>query len=68
MANECLDSFNERSNDAYDQFVSFVEECLETTNPLWIMARSVENAKAFACWCIENGIEEPEIVVFTNGN
>lgn len=47
----------------YDQFLSDVAKCRDELEPNWVICRSVEDAEAFAYWCIENGIEEPQIVV-----
>lgn len=47
----------------YDEFVKFAEQARGLYSPEWVVSRSVEEAEAFAYWCIENGIEEPRIVV-----
>lgn len=48
----------------YDQLVKQITEAENTVGPAsGVIARSVEEAEAFAYWCIENGIEEPRIVV-----
>lgn len=31
--------------------------------PCWAIARDVETAEAFADWCVENGIEDPQIAL-----
>lgn len=48
----------------YDEFLAEVNKARDLLEPSWVICRSQEDAKAFACWCIENGIEEPEIIVF----
>lgn len=40
-----------------------MERCHSLYRPNYVIARSVEDAQAFAAWCVENGIEEPKIVV-----
>lgn len=52
--------FNEAS---YDEFMAFVEERRENYRPRGVIARSQEDAQAFAVWCVENDIEEPKILV-----
>ena len=48
----------------YDGFIAWFDELRShAVGPNCIMARSVEDAEAFAAWCIENGIEEPEVIV-----
>lgn len=48
----------------YDEFLAFVEEARRRLGPVkYVVARSVEAAEAFSCWCVDNGIEEPEIIV-----
>lgn len=47
----------------YDKFLKEVMNIPPREQPKWIPCRSVEEAEAFADWCIENGIEEPEIIV-----
>jgi hypothetical protein len=58
-------SMNEAENQPfdYDRFLSEVAKCRDRLEPSWVICRSVEHAEAFAYWCIENGIEEPEIAV-----
>lgn len=48
----------------YDGFLAEVSKVRDALEPSWVIARSQEDAEAFAYWCIENGIEESEIVVF----
>lgn len=48
----------------YDKFLKEVMDIPPREEPTWIQCRSAEEAEAFACWCVENGIEEPEIIVF----
>lgn len=47
----------------YDKFLKAVAECRDGMEPCWVIARDVETAEAFAAWCEENGIEEPQIAV-----
>lgn len=47
----------------YDELVKFMEQARGLYSPEWVVSRSIEEAEAFAYWCIENGIEEPRIVV-----
>lgn len=47
----------------YDKFLKEVMSIPPREEPTWVPFRSVEEAEAFAYWCIENGIEEPEIIV-----
>lgn len=48
----------------YDQFIAEVEKARDGMGePCWIIAKSVEHAEALAAWCIQNGIEEPRIVI-----
>jgi hypothetical protein len=48
----------------YDGFLVTVQKLRDDGNePRWVVARSVESAEAFAAWCIETGIEEPEILI-----
>jgi hypothetical protein len=51
----------------YDELIAFMEQCHSLYKPKYVIARSVEDAEAFAYWCVENGIEEPEIAILTNG-
>lgn len=47
----------------YDELLEFIEQARGLYGPEWVVFRSIEEAKAFAYWCIENGIGEPRIVV-----
>lgn len=48
----------------YDQLVRLITEAENSVGPAsGVIFHSVEAAEAFAYWCIENGIEEPRIVV-----
>jgi hypothetical protein len=47
----------------YDVFVNTVEMYQAAAPHAWVVARSLDEAKAFAAWCVENGIEEPEIII-----
>lgn len=56
------------TNFDYDKFLKEVMNIPPRDVPSWVPCRSVEEAEAFAAWCVENDIEEPEIVVFKNIN
>lgn len=46
------------TEEEYDELI----ELLQRESPRdWVKARSVEDAMAFQAWCIENGIESPEV-------
>jgi hypothetical protein len=48
----------------YDRLLVMVKKLRDDGNePCWVVARSVESAEAFAAWCTEAGIEEPEILI-----
>jgi hypothetical protein len=47
----------------YDGFLAEAEKALDQMQPSAVIARSLEHAYALAAWCVENGIEEPQIVV-----
>lgn len=51
----------------YDEFLAFVEQARESVGPpSWVICRSQEEAEAFAAWCVENGIEQPQIATPEN--
>lgn len=41
--------------------VAALEAAPPESEPSWVVARSVEDAYAFAQWCVDNGFEEPEV-------
>lgn len=48
----------------YDALLEAVERArAQHAEPSWVVARSPKAAQAFAQWCVDNGIEEPQIVV-----
>lgn len=47
----------------YDKFLKEVMGIPPRAEPVWIQCRSAEEAEAFARWCVENGIKQPETVV-----
>jgi hypothetical protein len=48
----------------YDEFLAeFQKARASVGEPSWVIARDLESAEAFASWCVENDIEEPEIAV-----
>lgn len=50
----------------YDKFLKEVMSIPPRDEPRWIPCRSVEEAEAFAAWCVENGIEEPKIALVSS--
>lgn len=47
----------------YDAFLKDLEEARDLARPSYVICRSVEEAEAFAQWCIDNAIEDPLIAV-----
>jgi len=50
-------------NFEYERFTNAVAMCREASPHACVVTRSLEEAEALAAWCVENGIEEPEIIV-----
>lgn len=56
-------SIGMHKNFDYDSFLRETQKCCEQVDPSWVIARDVDAATAFVQWCIDNGIEEPRVII-----
>lgn len=49
------------TSEEYNQLLDAIKAAPPESEPSCVIARSVEDAYAFAQWCVDNGLEEPEV-------